>query len=149
MRHGLFSKANGPTPAALRAPTLSRPNPHLNERNTSMELKQRMGRAIHDNPIERIRAAAERERNNSPHAKARERQAGEVRELQQKHVAESRKLADNHLVKRGKVDSLSRPRPFRFDEGLKSERDELTKRQHKEMADLRAKHERELAKLGE
>jgi hypothetical protein len=109
-----------------------------------------LGRAIHDNPVEKLKKAeAERRADpSSPKNKMLTRHDAEKRELAQRIVSESRKLDHEQTVARGKVKMLSGvPEHRDFEPSLKREKDELAKKHQKLRSALAEKHERELARL--
>jgi hypothetical protein len=109
-----------------------------------MDLRTKYRGALHDNPMTKLRADAEAARRNSPKAKLLEMQRDELHKLRQEIVVEGRKLAHEHVLARGKIDMLSRPKPFGFDEDQKRETDELNKRHSAKLKALEDKHDREL-----
>jgi hypothetical protein len=113
-----------------------------------MNLKHELGKALHDDPIAKLRAADQERRRNSPKAKLLERHDAEMRELQQRHARQGNELANDHAIKRGREAMLSTPKPYRFEEKLRSERDALRGKQTKEREALINKHDREHDRLG-
>jgi hypothetical protein len=112
-----------------------------------MDLRAKYRGVLHDNPMTKLKAVEETARRNSPKAKLLEKQAGEMHKLRQEIVAEGRKLERDHVLARGKIDSLSRPKPRDFDEDQKRERDEMNRAHDKRLRALDDKHTRELAAL--
>jgi hypothetical protein len=112
-----------------------------------MDIREKYRGVLHDDPVGKMKAAADEARRNSPRAKLLEKQRAELHKLRQEIVVESRKLERDHVLARGKIDSLSRPKPFRFDEDQKRERDEMDRAHAKRLKALDDKHGRELAAL--
>jgi hypothetical protein len=112
-----------------------------------MSLKRDAMRAIHDDPVRKLREKAEEERSKGPRVKAFLRHREEDHTLSQKHREESLKLNSKHRLARAAEYQIDRPRPLRFEENMDAENSALNERHAKERGALGQRHEKEMSEI--
>jgi hypothetical protein len=109
-----------------------------------MSFKQDALRALHDDPVGRLRREAEEKRSKGPRVQAMLRHREEDRALGQDHRRESMALQSKHISRRAAEYAVDGPRPPRFEEKMQAENSALNARHGRERAALRERHEREM-----
>jgi len=112
-----------------------------------MSMKRDALRALHDDPVGRLRREAEEKRSKSPRVKAFLRHREEDRALGQGHHKESLELADKHRRARNAENEVSRPKPAGAEEKREQELKSMRAKHGKEDWDLSQRHERELNQI--
>lgn len=104
-------------------------------------------KAVYDDPVSKLKAAAAEARNKSPRAKINTRHTDEVRALGQEHHKESLELADKHRRARNAENEVSRPKPAGAEEKREQELKSMRAKHGKENWELSQRHDRELNQI--